>query len=112
MLASDGFVAKMAHISGIPGLVADPSLVGGGIHETNHGGRLDVHVDFNVHPASALFRRLNILIYFNKGWRDEDGGALDLWDADVRHCVGRFTPVFNRAAGFATSATSTAEGRR
>jgi 2OG-Fe(II) oxygenase superfamily len=106
LLASDEFVATMTHISGIPGLVADPLLVGGGIHETNHGGRLDVHVDFNVHPASALFRRLNILIYFNKGWRDEDGGVLDLWDADVRHCVGRFTPVFNRAAGFATSATS------
>lgn len=106
LLASDAFVERMSFVSGIPGLVADPLLVGGGIHETNEGGRLDVHVDFNVNDNTGLFRRLNILVYFNLDWQDADGGVLDLWDADVRHCVGRFAPVFNRAAGFATSATS------
>jgi len=102
-LASDEFVAKMSAISGIPGLIADPGLAGGGIHETNHGGHLDVHVDFNFHDDTGLYRRLNVLIYFNKDWREEYGGYLDLWDRDVKHCLGRFAPVFNRAAGFATS---------
>ncbi|MEO8309607.1 MAG: 2OG-Fe(II) oxygenase [Caldimonas sp.] len=106
LLASDAFVERMSYISGIPNLVADPLLVGGGIHEANHGGHLDVHVDFNVNESTGLFRRLNILVYFNIGWLDADGGVLDLWDADVRHCLGRFPPLFNRAAGFATSATS------
>ena len=106
LLASDAFVRQMSHISGIPGLVADPWLEGGGIHETNHGGRLDVHVDFNVNEGTGLYRRLNILVYFNIGWQDEYGGVLDLWDEDVKNCVGRFAPIFNRAAGFATSATS------
>ena len=106
LLASDAFVQRMSFISGIPDLVADPMLVGGGIHETNHGGHLDVHVDFNVNERTGLFRRLNILVYFNRDWKEEYGGVLDLWDEDVRHCLGRFAPIFNRAAGFATSATS------
>jgi len=106
LLASDAFVRQMSRMSGIPDLVADPALEGGGIHETNCGGHLDVHVDFNVNERTGLYRRLNILVYFNIGWKDEDGGILDLWDEDVRQCLARIAPIFNRAAGFATSATS------
>ena len=106
LLASDDFVRQMSRMSGIPDLVADPELEGGGIHETNHGGHLDVHVDFNISERTGLYRRLNILVYFNIGWKDEYGGVLDLWDADVKHCLARIAPIFNRAAGFATSATS------
>ncbi len=103
MLASDAFVAHLSEMSGIQNLVADPGLSGGGIHETNDGGHLDVHVDFNFNPQLGLYRRLNILFYFNSDWQDAYGGILDLWDADVKHCVGRYAPIFNRAAGFATS---------
>ena len=103
LLASDAFVEKMSYMSGIPDLVADPGLTGAGIHETNHGGRLDVHVDFNFNEELGLYRRLNVLVYFNKDWKEEYGGYLDLWDHDVRNCLGRYAPAFNRAAGFATS---------
>ncbi len=103
LLASDAFVARMSAMSGIANLVADPALSGGGIHETNHGGHLDVHVDFNFNTDLGLYRRLNVLIYFNTDWQESYGGVLDLWDADVKHCVGRYAPLFNRAAGFATS---------
>lgn len=106
ILASDEFVSTIAYVSGIDNLIADPQLAGGGIHETNHGGHLDVHVDFNFSEETGLYRRLNILIYFNKIWKEEYGGYLDLWDKDVQHCLGRFAPVFNRAAGFATSNSS------
>jgi hypothetical protein len=103
MLASAAFVAWLSEVSGIPNLMADPGLSGGGIHETSHGGHLDVHVDFNFNPILGLYRRLNVLFYFNADWKESYGGVLDLWDADVKHCVGRFVPIFNRAAGFATS---------
>ncbi len=106
LLASDAFVERMSVMSGIANLVADPKLAGGGIHETDQGGHLDVHVDFNYNEDLGLYRRLNILVYFNKDWREEYGGYLDLWNEDVTRCVGRFAPTFNRAAGFATSATS------
>lgn len=106
LLCSDEFVARMSYISGIPDLLADPALAGGGMHQTREGGRLDVHVDFNFNHDTGLHRRLNLLVYFNPDWRDEYGGELDLWDADVKHCVGRFAPRFNRAAGFATGPSS------
>ncbi len=106
LMASPEFVATMSQMSGIPGLIADPGLMDGGIHETNSGGHLDVHVDFNYNEELGLHRRLNILVYFNKDWTEEDGGILDLWDADVKQCQGRFLPQFNRAAGFATSSIS------
>lgn len=106
LLASKEFVDAMSEMSGIPNLIADPGLGGGGIHETNSGGHLDVHIDFNFHPGLGLHRRLNILIYFNKDWPEEYGGYLDLWDKEVKECQGRFAPAFNRAAGFATSEVS------
>jgi len=105
-LASKEFVDAMSEMTGIKNLIADPQLSGGGIHETNSGGHLDVHVDFNYNEELKLHRRLNILIYFNKDWSEDDGGYLDLWDRDVKNCLGRFAPTFNRAAGFATSEIS------
>jgi Rps23 Pro-64 3,4-dihydroxylase Tpa1-like proline 4-hydroxylase len=106
LLASPEFTELMSHVFGIPELLADPDLVGGGIHETCTGGRLDVHIDFNFMEDKKWHRRLNILIYFNKDWKEEYGGHLDIWDQDVRHCYGSFLPIFNRAFGFTTNEIS------
>lgn len=91
---------------GIKNLIADPTMMGGGIHETNSGGHLDVHVDFNYNEELGLHRRVNILIYFNKDWPEKYGGHLDFWDKDVKNCLGNYAPIFNRAAGFTTTEIS------
>jgi Rps23 Pro-64 3,4-dihydroxylase Tpa1-like proline 4-hydroxylase len=106
LLASREFVELMSDVFGIPDLIEDPALMGGGIHETDTGGRLDVHVDFNFVEEKKWHRRLNILIYFNKDWKEQYGGYLDIWDKDVQRCCGSFAPVFNRVCGFATSEIS------
>lgn len=106
ILASREFISKIETMMGIPNLIADPDLIGGGIHETNSGGHLDVHIDFNYIPEKHLHRRVNILIYFNKDWKEEYGGYLDIWDKDVKTRHGYFAPQFNRACGFATSEIS------
>jgi len=106
LLASKEYVEMWSELTGIPHLMADPQLVGGGIHETNSGGHLDVHVDFNYNEELQAYRRLNILIYFNKDWKEEYGGYLDIWDKDVKKCYGYFEPKFNRACGFLTSEIS------
>ena len=106
LLASPDFLAMMSDLMGVQNLIADPELAGGGIHETNSGGRLDVHVDFNFVEDKKLHRRLNILIYFNKDWKEEYGGYFDIWDKDVKRCYGAFAPIFNRACGFVTSEIS------
>jgi Rps23 Pro-64 3,4-dihydroxylase Tpa1-like proline 4-hydroxylase len=106
LLAAPEFTDLMSHVFDIPKLLADPALVGGGIHETDSGGRLDVHIDFNYMEEKQWHRRLNILIYFNKDWKEEYGGYLDIWDKDVKKCYGAFAPIFNRAFGFTTNEIS------
>jgi len=106
ILVSREFISRVENMMGIPNLLPDPELTGGGIHETNSGGHLDVHVDFNYIPEKKLHRRVNILIYFNKDWKEEYGGYLDIWDKNVKTRHGYFVPQFNRACGFATSEIS------
>ena len=90
-------------LTGIEGLIPDPYFGGGGIHQIEPGGFLKVHVDFNVHPKLKLDRRLNMLIYLNRDWREEYGGHLELWDRDLRECQQRVLPVFNRTVIFSTT---------
>ena len=101
-LASDGFLDQLSAITGIPMLLADEQLFGGGIHVTGPHGRLDVHVDFNV-LQGGLHRRLNLLVYLNPGWDEQWGGQVELWDRDVKTCVQQFAPVLNRCVIFETS---------
>lgn len=103
LLASPAWLDTLGYITDVPSLMADPELVGGGIHETGPHGLLDVHVDFNFVSDRQLYRRLNILVYFNPDWQDEWGGRLELWDRDVVRCEHSFAPVFNRCIIFATS---------
>lgn len=105
-ISSRGFLDDLSYITGIPDLLADPELVGGGIHVTGPHGRLDVHVDFNYLPERQLHRRLNILIYLNPEWRDGWGGHVELWDRDVRRCYHALQPRLNRCVIFQTSESS------
>mgnify|MGYP001303622024 CR=1 FL=1 len=84
-------------------LITDPYLAGGGLHELKNGGHLNVHADFNQHPKMKLDRRLNILIYLNHNWKDENGGHLELWDKEMKECKKRILPIFNRMVVFSTT---------
>lgn len=105
-LNSRPFLAFLENLTGIHGLIPDPFFLGGGFHQTRQGGHLSVHADFNHHEKLDLERRLNILIYLNRDWRESYGGALELWDADMKRCVQRITPEFNRCVVFSTSGKS------
>ncbi len=102
-LASPEFLALLSDVFAMPNLLPDEALVGGGIHQTGPRGHLDVHVDFNFIADRELHRRLNILIYFNKGWKPEYGGDIELWDAEVKVRERSFSPVFNRCVVFETN---------
>jgi len=106
LLAAPSFLEDLEYITGIDNLLCDPQLRGGGMHFTGPRGRLDVHIDFNYDEPRKLHRRLNILLYLNEGWKDEWGGAVELWDEDVRTCMHSLKPVLNRCVVFATSEIS------
>lgn len=105
-LAAPAFLNVLSDVMEIPHLMADPRLAGGGIHETGPHGHLDVHVDFNFEEGRKLFRRLNILVYFNRDWQPAWGGNIELWDARVRRCWHSIEPKFNRCVVFETSERS------
>src|SRR5215469_11257348 len=93
------FLDLVSRISGISGLVLDPKMYGGGTHDNQHGQELDPHVDFNYDEAQQLHRRLNLIVYLNKEWSGEWGGALEMHsnprDPAANH-VTSYAPLFNR----------------
>lgn len=94
---SGWFAAMLARVVGVAHLVPDPSLYGGGLHESRNGGKFGVHRDFPRHPVTGLRNELVLLTYLNVGWRPEWNGALELWDEDARREVIRIEPDMGRS---------------
>jgi hypothetical protein len=124
---SPAFLTYLEQLTGIKGLVPDPYYRGGGLHRIERGGKLDVHVDFNVHPKLKLHRRLNCILYLNRDWVLNWGGDLQLWEGrqvcadcmagDYQHAPCKYQhellklhrcvfPVVNRFVCFDTSEKS------
>jgi hypothetical protein len=107
VLNSPRFVHFVSQLLGTDDLIADPSLEGGGLHQSTTGGFLNIHADFTVHPHYRTWqRRANLLLYLNEDWRPEYGGDLELWSPDMKECVEKVSPVANRALIFTTDPTS------
>jgi hypothetical protein len=105
-MRSPAFLGAMSRLLGIPDLLFDPAMYGGGTHENLDGQELDPHIDFNYDPVRKLHRRLNLLIYLNTEWELEWGGGIELhsdprdWEHDQ---VKTFNCVFNRGVIFETN---------
>jgi 2OG-Fe(II) oxygenase superfamily len=103
------FLELMSKVSGIPDLILDPRMYGGGTHENLHGQELDTHVDFNYDEAQQLHRRLNVIVYLNKGWQPEWGGQIEVHsnprDPETNQ-IRSFDPIFNRCVMFETNEIS------
>jgi Rps23 Pro-64 3,4-dihydroxylase Tpa1-like proline 4-hydroxylase len=103
-LNSDYYLNFLQKITSIKEkLVPDPQLNGGGLHEIKKGGVLKVHTDFNRHPSLELDRRINVLIYLNKSWKEQYGGHLELWDKEMLECKKKILPTFNKMVIFSTN---------
>lgn len=103
-LNSEVFINFIQNITSIKEpLKSDTDLSGGGLHEIKKGGVLKIHTDFNRHPSLDLDRRVNVLIYLNKEWKDQYGGHLELWDKEMKECKKKILPLFNRMVIFSTN---------
>jgi 2OG-Fe(II) oxygenase superfamily len=106
-LNSPEFVAWLSELTGIEGLVADDTLEGGGLHQSARGGFLNVHADFTMHHHHKNWRRrINLIVYLNEDWQEQWGGAIELWDRDMKRCVAKVPPLLNHALIFNTDETS------
>lgn len=96
-LQREQFAHTLAVLTDVPQLQTDPEMHGGGIHITDPGGSLSCHLDYALHPTLALERRINLVLFLNPEWREEWGGAFEMYDDAARECVKRIYPAFNRA---------------
>jgi Rps23 Pro-64 3,4-dihydroxylase Tpa1-like proline 4-hydroxylase len=104
---NSGYVLDwLEYLTDVKGLVADTRLIGGGLHQIESGGKLGIHIDFNIEPTTGLARKLNLLLYLNQHWDDQWGGHLELWNADKTKCVKKISPLFNRCVIFNTTGKS------
>lgn len=106
-LNSSNFLGWLSELTGLPDLLADPELDGGGLHHASRGGFLNVHTDFSHHHYHKNWRRsVNLILYLNEVWRPEWGGAIELWDVRMRGCVMKYPPLINHALIFNTNERS------
>src|SRR6202034_805502 len=106
-LNSSEFVAWISELTGIPNLMADPMLEGGGLHQSGPGGYLNVHTDFSMHPFHTDWhRRVNLIVYLNPEWQEAGGGAIDLWEPKMARCGAKYPPLLNHALIFTTDEKS------
>lgn len=110
-LCSTEFISTLEKITGIPGIIADYGLHGGGMHSHNVGGKLNVHKDYSIHPKLPYMRNFNLIIYITPNWKSSWGGGLEFWSHDEetqqpKECITRIENKFNRAVLFNTTQNS------
>lgn len=102
-LQSSTVVDYISHVTGIKQLESDPFFHGAGIHAYPREGKLDMHLDYSIHPITKKERRVNLIVYLNKDWKNEYGGFLELWDAHLQNRTELIMPAWNTAVLFRTN---------
>merc|ERR1712050_180715 len=96
-------------------LTIDSRMWGAGSFSIPTDGFLSLHTDFNRHKTGGKFvtpgwRRINVLLYLNEGWKEEHGGSFELWQTDQAYSSLEYTvkavPTFNRMAIFSVTDVS------
>ena len=100
----------LEELTGIPVLLSDPGLNGGGWHIHANGGKLNPHLDYSLHPKMPYQRKINIIVYLQKDWQPAWGGHLGIYDHEQDGSCGKLIteiePKFNRAVFFDTTMNS------
>ena len=106
-LNSNEFISIVQTIAGRDNVKPDVGLHGGGWHCHHKGGKLNVHLDYSIHPKLQLERHYNLIVYMTPDWNPSWGGGLELWshneDGSAKECAVTVENRFNRAVLFDTT---------
>lgn len=100
------FVDIIETITGNKGVIPDIGLHGGGWHCHHKGGKLNIHLDYSIHPKLQLERHYNLIVYMTPDWNPDWGGGLEFWshgDSGPKELVTTIENRFNRAVLFDTT---------
>ena len=98
-------VDAVQRVTGIEGLVADPSLYAAGLSVMAQDDFLNPHIDNSHDGDQKLYRALNLLYYVTPDWVESNGGNLELWDRKVTSSTTVLS-AFNRLVVMETTPTS------
>lgn len=110
-LNSCEFIKGLRDKTEIDKLYPDIGLHGGGWHIHSKGGKLNIHLDYSIHPKTGLQRKLNLIVYLTEGWKPEWGGGLEFWSHNPNTNLPLqrekvIDNIFNRAILFDTTQNS------
>jgi len=108
-LNSDAMISYIENLTGTGGLYPDLGLHGAGWHIHSNGGKLNVHLDYSVHPKLNLQRKYNLIYYLSEDWDTSWGGNLEFWSGNSKKATSfskQVDCVFNRAVIFDTTQNS------
>jgi len=110
-LCSQEFEHVVEEISGQDRVIADIGLHGGGWHSHTTSGKLNIHLDYSIHPKLKLERHYNLIVYITPEWQTSWGGGLELWSHDPetkqpKECITTIENCYNRAVLFDTTQNS------
>jgi len=84
-------------------LYPDASKGFSGFNIVKKNGFLKTHADFNYNNYLKKYRTINLLIYFNSGWKKNYGGNLSFYDYSTNKKKYTFIPKNNRCLIFLTN---------
>ena len=106
LLSTEQMIKIISKITNISNLEYDQYLHGAGLHSLPRNGRLHMHLDYEKHPYTGKQRRLNIILYMNKEWKEEWNGQTELWNKDMSECITKCPIKYNSALLFKTDEIS------
>ena len=99
-------IERVAAVTGMGSLHADPQLYAGGLSVMGRGNFLNPHLDNSHNNDHSLYRVLNLLYYVTPGWQQDNGGKLELWPAGARAEPLTIVSRFNRLVVMTTGPDS------
>lgn len=110
-LCSTEFTDNLKVLVNNHNLIPDVGLHGGGWHAHTTSGKLNIHLDYSIHPKLKLQRHYNIIIYLTPEWDSSWGGGLEFWSHNAEtnqplDLVRTIENRFNRAVIFDTTQNS------
>ncbi|MFH9089321.1 2OG-Fe(II) oxygenase [Streptomyces sp. NPDC017673] len=96
-LLSAELAEHIGAVTGTAGLRTDRTGDWGSYRVSTRGAVHTAHIGGNRHPVTGWLRRYSLFTYLNEGWRDDDGGLLELWRPGADAPSARILPVFNRS---------------
>ena len=97
---SAAFLFLLSEITGVSQLLPDPYLQGAGYAQMKRGDYFNVHADRTVAYETGLTRRLALIVFLNRDWKDEYNGKLELWNHEATRCEVAVAPLYNRTIIF------------